>query len=275
MNPGKYTLVNGQFVVTEEFRLTPDEFKRILFSEKIRSVRTAFPFFNETLELIKLKLRIFNQAYPEFTKNNGAELKRQLQRTLTRNKLFMGAVFTLSFSLTGSEITYTIRSEKLPEADYGLNEKGLYAAIFSKIQKPVSALSNLTTGSEIYWNISQFHLDSSQTDCLFIPNTAGQVIESPGSNIYLIEGNKIRGASVDQGAFRDVTYPFLLEIFGKLSMEYSESKGITVDDVRNAEEIFLADSIEGIRWVVGFEDKRYYNNTIRKISEIFGSRSVE
>lgn len=275
MSSGKYILVNGQFVVTEEFRLTPAEFSQILFSEKIRAVRTAFPFFAETLELVKLKLRIFNQSYPEFTKNEGAELLRQLQRTLTRNKLFMGAVFTLTFSLTNSGITYTIASAKLPEADYELNEKGLYAAVFDLLRKPVSSLSNLTTGSEVYWNIANLHLGRTEVDCFFLLNTYDQIVESPGSNVYLIKGNHVKGANVEQGAWHDVSRRFMLKIFRKLGLDYSESEGIRADDLRSADEIFLVDSINGIRWIVGFEEKRYYNNTIRRISEMFGRRSVQ
>lgn len=275
MTAGKYILVNGQFVVTDEFRLTPGEYRQILFSEKIRAVRTAFPFFRETLELIKLKLLIFNQSFPEFTKNEGAELLRQLQRTLTRNKFFMGAVFTVTFSLTASGLKYTIVSEKLPEADYALNEKGLYAAVFDKIRKSVSPVSNLTIGSEVYWNISNLHLEETESDCFFIMNTNDQIIESPGSNVYVVKGNRIAGAGAEHGAYQDVTRGFLLEIFRKLNLVYSETNGISAKDVLGADEIFLADSINGIRWIVGFEGKRFYNNTIRQISGIFSRKSVE
>ena len=97
MSKGKYILANGTFIPTDEFRISPAESEAFLFSEKIRAVRTNFPFFAETLELIKLKLFLFNQSFPEFTNHDGAGLKRQLERTLTKNKFFLGAVFTISF----------------------------------------------------------------------------------------------------------------------------------------------------------------------------------
>jgi branched-chain amino acid aminotransferase len=275
MSPGKYILVNGEFVATEEYRLSPAEFEQILFSEQIRAVRTAFPFFAETLDLIKLKLTIFNQSYPDFIRNDGAELLRQLQRALTRNKFFMGAVFTLSFSPSGSGIKYTIASRKLPAADYQLNEKGLYAAIFDKARKPLSPLSNLSIGSEVLWKISDIHLSPAEADCFFLMNTRDQIVESPGSNIYLIRGNRVKGAAREQGACHDVSRPFVLQLFRKLKLEYSEADGISRDDLRQADEIFLADAINGIRWIIGFEDKRYFNNTIRQISEGFGRRLVQ
>lgn len=186
----------------------------------------------------------------------------------------MGAVFTVTFLLTESGIKYTIASEKLPEADYLLNEKGLYAAIFDKIRKSVSPLSNLTIGSEVYWNISRQHLGESGSDCFFILNTNDQIIESPGSNVYVVRGNRVIGAGAEQGAYQDVTRSFLLEIFKNLHLDYSESNGILLADILAADEIFLADSINGIRWIVGFEGKRYYNQTIRQISGMFSRNLV-
>ena len=38
-------------------------------TEKIRAVRSSFPFFSESIEMIKLKLLIFNQSFPELIEN--------------------------------------------------------------------------------------------------------------------------------------------------------------------------------------------------------------
>jgi branched-chain amino acid aminotransferase len=89
----------------------------------------------------------------------------------------------------------------------------------------------------------------------------------------LIRSNKIFGASVEHGAYLDVTQPLLLDIFARLNLEYSEYEGITVEDIQNAEEIFVANAVEGIRWIIGFEGKRYYNQMIRKINELFNRKS--
>ncbi len=275
MSAGKFILNNGSFANADDYRITVAESEGMLFSEKMRAVRTTFPFFRETLDLIKLKLLIFNQLFPEFTENDGAGLKRQLERALTKNKQFLGAVLTLSFSFYNEKLNYTIRSEKFPTPGYELNEKGLYISVFDKIQKPASALSNLTLGSEVYWNISKHHLYEGQPDCFLILNTSDQIVETPESNVYLIKGTRIRGASVEQGAFMDTTFPLMLDLFKDLNLEYSENEGITIQDVKDAEEIFTVNAIEGIRWIVGFEGKRFFNNTIRKISELFNRQLVQ
>ena len=269
MSSGKYTLVNGTFIPTEEYRISQEESDAILFTERIRAVRTAFPFFSETLERIKLELLVFNQSFAEFTDLDGKGLKRQLERTLTKNKQFMGALLTIQFRLLNQKIQYTIQSEKLDTADYELNEKGLYIDIFDQVQKPAASLSNLSLGSAVYWSIVKNYLYGAPVDQLLLVNTKDLVIEAPQSNIYLITGDRIRGASCEQGAYLDISQPLLLELFSKLNLNYSENEGITIEDLRKADEIMIVNAIEGIRWVVGFEGKRYFNNTIRKISDSF------
>ncbi len=273
MNKGKFILVNGAFVPTDEYKISLSESEAIGFSEKIRVIRSAFPFFRETLELIKLKLQIFNREFPEFTENNGSELKRQMERTLTKNKQYLGAVLTLTFQFYSDEISYTIQSEKTENVGYELNEKGLYLDVFYEFRKSASSLSGLSFGSEIFWNIATNSRSNDHKDLLLLLNTHDQITEIPGSNVYLIAKNKVFGASVEHGAYLDVTQPFLLDIFTRLYLEYSEYSGITIEDIQNAEEIFVVNAVEGIRWIIGFEGKRYYNQTIRKINELFNLKA--
>jgi branched-subunit amino acid aminotransferase/4-amino-4-deoxychorismate lyase len=269
MSKGKYILVNGTFVPTEEYQISLAESEVFHFSERIRAIRSSFPFFSETLELIRLKLSLYNQSFPEFIDNDGSALKRQLERTLTKNKHFLGALLTLTFRFTGQNVYFAIQSEKIDPVAYELNEKGLYVEIFDLIRKSTSTLSNLSLGSEVYWNIAAGYLKESSVDEFLLVNSFDQIIETPGSNIYLIKGKTVRGASNEHGAYQDVTKPLMLDIFRRLNLEYTEHKGITNDDFRNTEEILVVNSINGIRWVVGFEDKRYFNNTIRKIAYLF------
>jgi branched-subunit amino acid aminotransferase/4-amino-4-deoxychorismate lyase len=273
MSIGKYILANGSFFPTDEYRLSFPESEGFLFSEKIRSVRTAFPFFNETLEIIKLQLRIFGHSFPDLTANNGAGMKRQLERTLTKNKHFLGAVFIITFRFTDQKVQYSIRSEKLENTGYELNEKGLYVEILDEIRKAPSSISMLPIGSEMYWKIAANQQTNPMYDHFLILNTQNHVVEIQESNIYLIKGKSIRGASVSQGAYQDISRPLMLNIFRSLGLDYIDNQEISIQNIKDAEEILVVNTIEGVRWILGFEGKRYFNNTIRKISELF-NRSV-
>ena len=274
MSKGNYIQVKGSFVTEEEYRFSLQESDSFLFTEKIRVIRSAFPFFSETIALIKLKFNIFNQSIPDFMTNDASVLKRQMERTLTKNKHFLGAVLSITFYQAGEQIDYTIRSEKTDSAGYELNEKGLFIAVFDRIQKAQSTLSTISLGSEMVWAIAENYLKEFMVDQLLIVNSRMQVLEIPQSNIYLIKDKIIKGASPEQGAYCDVTKPLMQEIFKELGLYYSEEDGITIKDLQEAEEIFSANSLDGIKWILGLEGKRYFNNTTRKISEVFSQKTT-
>ena len=254
---------------SSEYWISLIESEGFLFAEKIRVIRSTFPFFKESLEIIKLKLLIFNQSYSELIENEGTELKRQMERTLTKNKQFLGAVITIRFWLSEFKFQYSIQSTKLDHPSYELNNSGLYVSIFQNIHKSISYLSNLSVGSDLYWRIADNHIKGATFNQFLILNTENQIVEAIGSNIYLVKNGIIKGASVYQGAYIDITKSLLLNILAKLNLGYNENDGITEQDLLEADEIFLVNAINGIQWVVGFERKRYFNHTIRKINDLF------
>lgn len=274
MNSGKYTLVNGTFILSNEYQLSDLDSKALTFTEKIRSVRTLLPFFGETLEVIRYKLELYNQSFPEFTNHEGAELKRQLERTLTKNKHFLGAVLNLTIRFTGNKISWSVQSEKLSETDFELNEKGLYIGTYEEIQKPASAISNLSLGSEIFWNLAKSNIKDQMTDRLLILNPENLILEVPDSNIYTITGNLVRTPNIADGAYADISQPKLIETIQRMKMDFSDETPLNTKSIQESDEVFIVNAIEGIRWIAGFEGKRFYNNTTRKINTELNKRLV-
>jgi branched-subunit amino acid aminotransferase/4-amino-4-deoxychorismate lyase len=269
MNNGAYILVNGTFMASADFSWSPMSVDNFLFSERIRSVRSVFPLFAETIDSIKLQLRLFNQSFPEFTENEGAGLKRQLERTLTKNKFFLGAVLTIRFWLADQKVQYAISCQKHEKANFELNSNGLYISLFSEIKKNYGLLSNLAVGSELIWKIAESHRDIYNADQLLILNEDDQIIEAIRANVYLVKKNEIMGAALHSGAYLDFTKKRLLKTFQQLGLNYHENSPMTEEDIREADEIFIASSVDGIQWVIGYMGKRYFNTITRKIHNQF------
>ena len=268
MNNGNFILVNGSFICSAEYRISIEESECLLFAEKIRSIRTTFPFFRATMEMIRLKLLIFHQSFPDLMENDGAELKRQMERTLTKNKHFLGSVLSVRFWFFELKLHYSIQSTKTDHTSFELNNKGLYISISQGIWKSVSSLSNCSLGSEMYWKIAGNPKDSS-IDVNVLLNNEDQIIEVPRSNIYLVKSGIIKGASIHHGAYADITKSLLLKIFETLKISYDEKEALTEQDLNESDEIFLVNALDGIRWIIGFEGKRYFNQTTRKINNLF------
>lgn len=274
MTKGNFILVNGSFFPSEDYRISVEESEVPHFSEQFRSIKNSFPFFRPTLDVIKLKLLLFNGSVPELTNEDGAGLKRLMERTLTKNKHFGGAKVTLTFRFSGEKVAYTIQSETTETVGYELNEKGLFAEIFDKIQKPASSLTTLSLGSAAYWDIAGRYRSNPAVDEFIILGYSDAILETAGANIYLIKGRTVLGPSSEDGAYIDVTKQLMMDIFCTLNLFYSEDREISVSDLETAEEIFLVNAILGIRWIIGVGEKRYFNNTTRKISELFKQLAI-
>ena len=104
-------------------------------------------------------------------------------------------------------------------------------------------------------------------DCLVL-NTDGRIAEAISSNIFLVDNNKIFTPALTEACVAGVMRETVIEHLQSHRVPIIE-KGITIEDLLKANEIFLTDVIHGMRWVSAFRNKRFYNNFSRALlSEI-------
>lgn len=263
----QFILKNEKFFIAEERLFQFSDFDTFLFSEKFRAIRNNFPFYQETVSLILLKFRIFNQPVPELLIGNGHELKRQMERLLVKSKLFKSAVVTVHFFMNKEDVDYILSVEAMDITEFELNKKGLLVDVFDKMPKAVSGLSNLSFGSESLWKVAQTHLRGSGFDDFLIINSNEKIIEGISKKLFLMKGSQLAGVSVTAGAFMDVAGDIIPVIAEKAGLSYAENDGFSEDELFDADELFLLDSINGIHWILGFREKRYYSIKTRQMND--------
>ena len=169
-----------------------------------------------------------------------------------------------------NNVSYLIEATPLPSRKYQLNDSGLKIDLYTEIKKPVSRLSNLKSSNALYYVMAGLHKNrSNYGDCLVL-NTDGRVAEAISSNIFLLKDRKILTPSLDEACVAGVMRESVIAFLKEQGTEVIE-RGIEVDDLILADEIFLTDVIHGLRWVGAFRNKRYFNNfsnkLLREISE--------
>ncbi|MDP3789541.1 MAG: aminotransferase class IV, partial [Candidatus Omnitrophota bacterium] len=90
-------------------------------------------------------------------------------------------------------------------------------------------------------------------DTIFL-NDAGYVCEGSTSNIFMVSGNKLLTPSPDCGALPGITRKIILEISRYAGLGMQEGKFIS-DDLKNASEVFITNSLFEVMPVVKVEDK--------------------
>jgi branched-chain amino acid aminotransferase len=264
MNP--FILKNGTFLAAGEKLFTVADAETLLFSEKIRAIRNSFPFLEETLDLLLLKFRIFNEPLPDILRSGGKDLKRQMERLLVKNKLYKSAVISVYFFRNGIDTDYILSAGPLGTFEFELKNKGLLVDVFDKMPKAISGLSNLSVGSETVWKVAASHLPGSGYDEFLLINSEDKIIEGIGKKLFLVKNDKITGVSASAGAYMDVSGAIVPILAKKTQLSYSETDGFTTDQLYQADELFLSDAVYGIHSILGFREKRYYSTKTRELN---------
>ena len=84
--------------------------------------------------------------------------------------------------------------------------------------------------------------------------------------IFLVKKNELLTPPISSGCLSGVMRKRILQIASSVGLNSKEST-ISVDDLLEADEVFLTNSISGIRWVGAFRKKRYFHNWAKKLVE--------
>jgi branched-chain amino acid aminotransferase len=80
-------------------------------------------------------------------------------------------------------------------------------------------------------------------------------------------GNQIYTPGLSEGCIPGIMREVVIHIATDLGYQVFNKAQIDADILTKADELFLTNSVSGIKWIVGLRHKRYYGNVSRKISE--------
>lgn len=195
-------------------------------------------------------------------------LEGDLVRLLNKNHLYKGVRIRLSvFRNTGgfyspqdNSVSYMAETIPLEHDHYTLNSKGLKTEIYKRLTKQADMLSNLKTANSIlYIHAGIFKTEHKLDDC-FIINTKGRLIEAISSNLFIVKDRTLYTPPLDEGCVAGIMRGQILRIAVTEGIDCMETP-ITEEDLISADECFLTNAVSGIRWVVAFRNKRFYNKT--------------
>ena len=155
-------------------------------------------------------------------------------------------------------LQYLIECWPLNSSIIKLNENGLVIDIYPDAKKSTDQFSNIKSANFLPYSMAALYAKESKlNDCLVL-NTAGKIADATIANLFIIKENIIKTPSLDQGCVNGVMRRYLLESLSVEGYNISETS-ISIEDVKNANEVFLTNVISGIRWVKQFENVNYGN----------------
>lgn len=232
--------------------------------ETIRLMNGEILYFEKHLSRLKSGMKYLGMSWhDDFNFQNLYLLIRHLDQVndLKGNGRIRIEVFREGggfYTPESNNVSYLIEANSLNEKEYRLNETGLKVDFFNEIKKPLNRLSNLKSSNALCFVMASMHrIKSAMDDCIIL-NTEGNIAEAISSNIFIVSKEDVITPSVEQGCTAGVMREVVIELLKEKGKKVIESK-IAQDDLLRADELFLTNVIDGIKWVGAIRDRRYFN----------------
>ena len=163
-----------------------------------------------------------------------------------------------------NSLIYLIESWPLDSQTDKLNENGLVIGIYPDARKSCDVFSNLKSPNYLpYVMAAQFAKENKLNDCLIL-NVHDRICDATIANVFWIKEKVIYTPPLSEGCVAGVMRRYLLEKFNDSKFTF-QGKALDIDILLDADEIFLSNAVNGIRWVGQFRDRSYHCELSKKI----------
>ncbi len=203
-------------------------------------------------------------------------IEKQIGSLIQKNRLFSDVRVRLTifredgglYTPASNRVNYLIEVSPLLTRDYELNLKGLLIDIFEDEYKPINRFSQYKTANALFFVLAGLYKKEKGCDDVLILNSHHLVIEGLASNLFWIKGGKIYTPYRSSGCVDGIMRKQLLRIMKENGWSIFEVGAPDCNTLLEADEIFLSNAIQGIQWVVGLKDKRYFCRKTKELNRL-------
>jgi len=160
---------------------------------------------------------------------------------------------------------YIIQTWSLPNRRWQWNENGLVLGVCSEIKKSYDTLSSLKHNNHLPYLYAAHYAQQQQWNDAIILNTSDRIVDTSIANVFIIKNDTIITPSLSEACVAGTVRQYLID---QLSTTFSiREASITVQDMEEANEVFLTNAIRGVQWVKTCNEKTYANNIAKKVFE--------
>ncbi len=240
--------------------------------ESLRAVNKKLFFWEDHYLRLMASMRMLRMEIPmDFTMEF---LEENVQKVIAANNLNEGAArirFTIFRNEGGlylpetNTVSYIIEAKPLENSFYVLDDDRYEVELFKDFYVNPDMLSTLKTNNKIINVVgSIFAKENDYDNCLLI-NSDKQVVEALNGNLFLVKGNIIKTPPLKDGCLNGIIRKKLMEIVDKLEGYELEENSISPFELQKADELFITNSIIGIRPITKYRKKEFGNLTAKDV----------
>ena len=240
--------------------------------ESMRMVNGVLKFAELHADRVRRGIKILKME--GFTQVDAAFLQDKVQDLARRNKLGPNVRARLTAYRDGqglyapetNQMGWVLEVANSDTPNYELNAKGLLVEVFSEVTKPTGVLSAIKSGNALVYVLAGIYKSQHRLDEVFILNQAGFLCEANSSNVFVVYDKKIYTPSLQEGCIAGVMRQVVIGLAKKHGFELVEAQ-LNPAILAQADEVFLTNASKGIQWVLGYDNKRYFNSVSKFLSE--------
>lgn len=275
-----YVFHNGILIPREQLRLDPQNRSFRYGDGVFESIRVMYGqllFLRRHLDRLAYSLRRLGIQFLIEEQH----LQQMAQQLLEVHDITGGARMRLTvwrdtsgrFTPDEDRSSFLLEVEKLANNEFFINSNGLRIGEASLRKTPLF-LPDIKSTNSLFYVLCGREARVKQLDDVLISNIAGMPIESTNSNIFVIKGERILTPSLSTGCLPGIMRQVIMDVM-QANNQWVEEVDLQLEDVLKADELFLTNSILGIRWISSFNKKRYFRRRSPVLTELLNQYCLD
>lgn len=236
--------------------------------ESMRYMNGELKFVDLHLDRVRKGMRMLKlEGYSQLDKYF---LKEKVDELIRRNKIGQQARVRLTIYREGkglyapqsNKMGYVLQAERMADPTYAGNARGLIVDVFDEVTKPFSGLSGLKTCNSLPYVLAGVFKNQHKLDDVLLLNQNGFLCEALSSNLFVVYQDQLFTPALSEGCVAGVMRHVVMQLAKQHDLPLVEAQ-ISPQILNEAEEVFLTNAVQGIRWVMGYNRKRYFNEMFR------------
>lgn len=243
--------------------------------EEVRMLGTRMAFFPEHYESLKSRLNILHISLPDIL--TAEEMRQQAVNLINKNRYFGGNNLRITIIHEPGHDSGTnhclMECTALEHPAYVLNRKGYVLGLYDDLNIPLDRLTGKFARSPLLDLFARRYMTARKLDDCILFNQQGHITSSIYSTIFFRIKDEIHTAPLRDGSPSSVMRDQVIGLLTAAGDPVDDNISLRAMDIEKADEIILANTVDGIRWVVAVDRFRYYHHTGAKLITLLNEKA--
>lgn len=166
-----------------------------------------------------------------------------------------------------NECVWWMELEELSTQDYTWTSKGLKVDLFKDHYIQPGLLSTLKSSNAMPYVLAGIFAKENGFDAMLLVNDKKMLVEANAANVFVLKDNILKTAPLEDGPLRGVFRKNLIGWAKEIGLEIKE-ESINPFELQKADEIWLTNTISGVKWVEKYRKRTYKGDKAKELVEL-------